>query len=223
MVSTRGSGLPPGQSEGPMRRFGLPHYARIRPVVPERPVLVVGGTVRRPVQIDVSELFSSARRVDQVSDLHCVTTWSATGLRWSGVLFRDVHELLAGRVRPHPSCAWVVFTGLDGYRSCMALSDALAGDVQLADRLGGEPLAADHGAPLRLVAPAHYGYKSVRHLCAVEYRTRYDPGSARWAAHRRGRVAREERSTLLPGWVWRRIWRRAAPGVRAAYDRAGED
>jgi DMSO/TMAO reductase YedYZ molybdopterin-dependent catalytic subunit len=117
----------------------------------------------------------------------------------------------------HPDAGWIVVTGLDGYRSCLALADALADDVLLADTLDGAPLTPEQGAPLRLVAPAHFGYRSVRSVCAIEYRTRYDPGSAGWMAHRRARVAREERSALFPGRVWRPVWRLAVAPLRRRY------
>ncbi|MCA1655081.1 MAG: molybdopterin-dependent oxidoreductase [Pseudonocardiaceae bacterium] len=192
----------------------MPWFAAVRPEVPARPVVLVTGTVRRPVQVDLAELLSLPRR-ETDADLHCVTTWSATGLRWGGVPFRAVHELLAARVSPHRDCRWVVFTGLDGYRGCLSLADAQ--DVLLADTLDGAPLTTEQGAPARVVAPAHYGYKSVRHVCAIEYRRRYDPGSAGWRAHRRGRVAHEERGPVLPGRVWRLLWRRLLPLVRRRY------
>lgn len=212
--------LPPGQRAAKLARFGLPEFARVHPVPPARPVVSVTGLVRHPAQVEVAELLGKAPRREQTSDLHCVTTWTATDLVWGGVPFRAVHEHLGERVHPHPACRWVVFTGLDGFRSCLPLADALAGDVLLADALDGGPLTADTGAPLRLVAPGHYGYKSVRHVCGIEYRRRYDPGSAGWKAHRRGSVAREERSRLLPGWVWRGIWRLSLPGVREKYRKA---
>ena len=53
----------------------------------------------------------------------------------------------------------------------MLLEDALADDVLLADRLDGAPLDAKHGAPVRLVAPAHYGFINVKHLCRIEVLT----------------------------------------------------
>lgn len=165
--------LPPGQTRAPMRRFGLPQFAAVQPIVPDDPVIWVGGQVRSPVQVAVADVQTGpGRRSEQRSDLHCVTTWSATGLEWGGVPFKAVHEWLVRRVVPHPGCGWVVFTGLDGYRSCLRLDDALAEDVLLADTVDGARLTADQGAPVRLVAPAHYGYKGVRHVCAVEYRIR---------------------------------------------------
>jgi DMSO/TMAO reductase YedYZ molybdopterin-dependent catalytic subunit len=207
--------LPAGQTAAPLRRFGLPMFAAVRPNIPARPTVTVTGAVRHPTQLEVADLLTAGDRVDRVADLHCVTAWTATGLHWSGVRFADVHQRLASLVDLHPAAAWVTFSGLDGYRSCLRLDDALG--ALLVDRLEDGPLPADHGAPLRLVAPAHYGYKSVKHLYAIEYRRSYDPGSAGWLAHRRGRVAHEERSRLLPGRVWRQVWRRTQAAVRRRY------
>ncbi|WP_328850132.1 molybdopterin-dependent oxidoreductase [Micromonospora globbae] len=213
-----GRRLPPGQAPAALRRFGLPQYARVRAQPPARPVVTVTGAVARPTQIDLADLMGAHRRHARRGDLHCVTTWSALDLRWEGVRFRDVHDTLATRVGPARSANWVTVTGLDGYRACLRLDDALHPDVLLADRLAGAPLGLAHGAPVRLVAPALYGYKSVKHVCAIEYRRDYDPGSARWAAHPRGRVAHEERSRHLPGPAWRFIWRTLLPRVRRLYD-----
>lgn len=160
-------------------------------------------------------------RRTQRSDLHCVTTWSALSLLWTGVPFREVHALLRESVGVSRSAEWVSFAGgLDGYWSCLRLDDALAEDVLLADTLDGKALGFAHGAPVRLVAPAHYGYKSVKHLTAIQYHRTYDSGPAGFMAHPRGRVEREERSRVLPGVLWRPVWRAALPLVRRRYDAA---
>lgn len=211
--------LPPGQHAADLARFGLPQFARRRVVAPARPVLAVGGEVRHPTQLDLHDLLARLPRRQQRSDLHCVTTWSALDLAWSGVAFRAAEELLAEIVRPHPRARWVMATGLDGFRSCLALEDARGDDVLLADQLDGAPLASSHGAPVRLVAPALYGYKGVKHLAALEYSRTYAAGSAGFKEHPRGRVAREERSRLLPGPVWRHVWALALPVARRAYQR----
>ncbi|GAB1516179.1 molybdopterin-dependent oxidoreductase [Actinophytocola sp. KF-1] len=213
--------LPTGQADAALRRFGLPRFARVRPRPSARPVVTVTGAVARPAQLQLGELLDRHDRRTQRSDLHCVTTWSARDLSWSGVPFRDVHATLTAETGVSGAAGWVTFTGVDGYRACLRLDDALADDVLLADHLDGVPLTVDHGAPVRLVAPAHYGYKSVKHVCAIEYRRDYDPGSARWAAHPRGRVAHEERSRYLPGALWRPIWRSLLPRVRARYEADG--
>src|SRR4051812_48202288 len=210
--------LPRGQTAGGLRRFGLPHLAPVHPRPVADHTVTVTGAVRRPTQLRTEELLRFGRRRRQTTDLHCATTWSALNLAWEGVSFREVHEALVAEVGVAPSAGWVTFTGLDGYRCCLRLDDALAADVMLADHLAGAPLDAPHGAPLRLVPPAHYAYKSVKHVCAIEYSRRYDPGPTWWVVHPRGRVGHEERSRVLPGRVWRLIWRRALPWARRPYD-----
>ena len=53
----------------------------------------------------------------------------------------------------------------------VAIEDALAEDVLIAERLNGRPLDSDHGAPARLVSPNQYGYVNTKHLCAIELHT----------------------------------------------------
>ncbi len=189
-------------------------------------MLTVTGDVRHPVQFDLAELSDGAPRRDQRSDLHCVTTWSAFDLVWSGVPFRNITHRIEPMVQPHPRARWVVAHGLDGFRACLSLEDALADDVLLADHLNGVPLPPAHGAPLRLIAPQQYGYKSVKHLITLEYRRSYAAGSAGFKEHPRGRVVHEERSRLLPGPVWRRAWALVLPVARRPYravDRSAPD
>jgi DMSO/TMAO reductase YedYZ molybdopterin-dependent catalytic subunit len=204
--------LPPGQrarSEFP--RFGLPAFAGRWPQIAASPALLIGGDVDRPFELAVSEL-ASLPRYQQVSDFHCVTTWSKLALRWGGVRLTDVYEqLVVPRAQPHASCRYLVIKGLDGYRISLSLEDALQPDVMLADRLDGRALALEHGAPLRLVAPRHYGYKSVKHLAAIELTRAAVRGSGGWKEHPRGRVALEERGRRLPGWAQRRLWRAVLP------------
>jgi DMSO/TMAO reductase YedYZ molybdopterin-dependent catalytic subunit len=209
--------IPPGQTPGAFQRFGPPGFARIRPQVAAQPVVTVSGAATRPVQLPLAALLALGVRTERRADLHCVTTWSALDLTWGGVPFRSVHDGLCRDVGVSRSARWVTFVGLDGYRACLRLDDALGDNVLLADHLDGAPLPPAHGAPLRLVAPAQYGYKSVKHVCAIEYRQAYDSGTAGWTAHPRGRVAREERSRYLPGPMWRVVWRTLLPRARRSY------
>ncbi|QFG20608.1 molybdopterin-dependent oxidoreductase [Actinomadura sp. WMMB 499] len=209
--------LPPGQAAAPLHRFGLPRFAARLPRVPDDPAVTVTGAVRRPSQYRAADLTALPGRAEHRADLHCVTTWSALDLRWTGVPFAAVHAHLAERAGVSARARWVAFTGLDGYRATLRLDDALVAGVVLADSLDGRPLTAAEGGPLRLAAPAQYGYKSVKHVYAIEYLTRYDAGSAGWLAHPRGRVDREERSLYLPGRVWRPLWRALLPRVRRVY------
>ena len=219
--------LPPGQHElDRFPRFGT-HLHRPAPAVPAEPAIEIGGAVTAAFTLRLSELAALPRR-EQVSDFHCVAGWSATGLRWEGVPFAAFHrEVLEPAVRPGAVVSHVVFGGLDGYRSVVALEDALGDDVLIADRLDGRPLDADHGAPVRLVSPSQYGFMSTKHLCRIELHTS-EPSEdyaeapllvrvgLRHAAqpHPRARVWEEERHRHLPARVVRPVYRLLIAPIR---------
>jgi DMSO/TMAO reductase YedYZ molybdopterin-dependent catalytic subunit len=113
--------------------------------------------------------------------------------------------------------------GQDGARTGMLLADLLDPDVLLADTLNGQPLTVEHGAPLRLIAPKHYAYKSVKYLCRMEFKpanTDYRVSGLRLMDHPRARVALEERGRLVPGWLLRYLYRPLVPGTVAKFAEA---
>ena len=210
--------LPPGQYElDQFPRFGLSQFANRFPKETRQVYLKIAGDVDESITVS-DELFDLPR-VDQTSDFHCVTTWTRRSLQWSGFRFSDFYErIVIPRARPQQDTLFVFFRGQDGYATSLPLADLLADTVLLADRLNGEPLSIEHGAPLRLIAPAHYGYKNPKHLCAVELwrkdRHYRSPTPFRFMAHPRARVALEERGTGVPGWLLRYLYRPIVlPGI----------
>lgn len=128
------------------------------------------------------------------ADFHCVTTWSVRGLRWTGVPLLEVFASLGITLAPAPYL--VARTG-DRRKAAFVWEDAVAEDVILATHLEGARLDDRHGAPLRLVSPSQYGYKSVKHLVAIDFRTAKPNTMSK--EHLRARVALEERHPTLPG------------------------
>ena len=219
--------LPPGQFVYPsFDRFGLGLFAKRFPAKPDTVEFTVGGDVGQP--IDVGRQFAELPRVEQTSDFHCVTTWSVLDVRWAGVRFSDFyHRVVVPLAKPRDGATFVVLRGQDGYAVSMQLDDLLADDVLLADTLDGRPLGLDHGAPLRLVAPAHYGYKNAKHIGAIEFWTdrrnyRFPFPYPDLMDHPRGRVALEERARVLPMWLIRPLYRALMPGARKKMRKALE-
>jgi DMSO/TMAO reductase YedYZ molybdopterin-dependent catalytic subunit len=213
--------LPPGQwVVTGFPRFGT-HLHRPPPRIPERPALLVDGEVDEPFRVDLAEL-AALPAIEQTSDLHCVTGWSAVGLRWSGVPFGAFYDaVVAPRLRPGAGVTHVVATGLDGLAARILLEDLLQPDVLLATGLDGAPLPPAHGAPLRLVSPSQYGHMNIKHLCGVRVCRVEGDGPAQPVAagglirmHPRARVWPEERHPNLPTALVRPLYRLfVAPGI----------
>lgn len=100
--------------------------------------------------------------------------WTQGGVStadWTGVPLKRV----LGAVSPRT--AEVVFTGADrgfdsgvehAFARSLPLEEAMRDDVLLAWEMNGQPLAPQHGAPLRLVVPGWFGMASVKWLSRIE-------------------------------------------------------
>ena len=203
--------LPPGQFEtSAFVRFGLGRFRDHSGPLGRVEDIAVRGDLAENVVVGGG--FSALPRQSLRADFHCVTGWSRRGLLWEGVRFCDFYEdLVRPRARPAEDVRLVVLRGADGYASSLPLQDLLQPDILLADTLDGTPLGRDHGAPLRLVAPPHYGYKNVKHLVAVEFwrdarNYRFPFPYPPFIDHPRARVAEEERGVGIPAGMLRAVY-----------------
>lgn len=158
--------------------FGVPR------TTPRRWRLRLGGSVAAPYDIGYDELLAMPRRELDVV-LECagngrsLMTPRPPGLPWdqravgcarfAGVPFC----LLAARARTEPTALEIVFAGADSgtvhgrrtaFERSLPLAVALHPDTLLATHMNGEPLAPEHGAPVRLVVPGRYAVADVKWL-----------------------------------------------------------
>lgn len=134
--------------------------------------LEVSGLVRRPMRIGYRELRAMPRS-EQTHDFHCVTGWSVSDVRWTGVRLRDV--LAAAGLRPQGKVLRFV-SAETPYVDSLTLEQADFDDVMLAYGMDGRTLTRPHGAPVRVVLPRMYGYKGVKWLKRIEVVDRYEDG-----------------------------------------------
>ena len=156
--------LPPGQhltKDWPVLDLGL------HPAIPrDRWTLQAFGAVDHAVTLDWAAL-QGLPQVRMVSDIHCVTTWSRYDNQWNGVPVRALLDL----VQPRPDAHHVLLHCHDGYTTNLDLADFASPDTILAHSWSGAPLTEEHGAPLRLVLPHLYFWKSPKWLSRIEFRT----------------------------------------------------
>ena len=106
------------------------------------------------------------------SDIHCVTHWSKFDNEWTGVRFRDV----LARVKANARAKYVMIHSYGGYTTNIALAELLDDDVLFAHTHNGEPLTREHGAPLRLVVPKLYFWKSAKWVRGIVLMDSDKPG-----------------------------------------------
>ena len=212
--------LPPGQKESSIfPRFGLPQYAERFPTVIDKVVLTIGGELQ---EFEISEELKLLPRNKQISNFHCVTTWSKLNLNWGGYSFRDFFETL---ILPqlNTEVSFVVLKAQDGYKTSLPLEDLLKDNVLLADELDAKPLSIEHGIPLRLIAPDHYGYKNVKHISRIEFYAqpqKIKKGLAHFMDHPTAKVASEERALTGPGILFRWLYKLGIKGTIKDFEKA---
>jgi len=174
------------EGSGPANRHDMPtlpvgqHEVKNWPVLdlgeqPEIPLdtwtLEVGGLVENPFTLTWDQ-FLALPQADDVSDFHCVTTWSRYDNRWRGVRFKTIAELAV----PREAAAFVLCTGSDfmpgsciPYTVNVPLARAVDDDVLLVHTWEGKPLPREHGGPCRMITPKLYAWKGAKWIRKIEF------------------------------------------------------
>ena len=159
--------LPPGQyatTDFPVLSAGPTPHASL-----ERWDLQVTGAVDAPRRWSWDEFLALPRETITV-DIHCVTKWSKFDTAWEGV---SLDTLLDGA---GSDAAFLIAHCDGGYTTNLPLADVRDGKAWVAFHYGGEPLAAEHGGPARLLVPHLYLWKSAKWVRRLELAREDHPG-----------------------------------------------
>ncbi len=150
--------------------------------------VTISGEVENPGVYDVDDLIARFSGLERIYRLRCVEAWSMV-IPWSGFLLRD----LVDWAQPTSRARYVEFRTLydpeqmPGQRRAildwpyvegLRLDEARNHLTLMATGVYGVPLPNQNGAPLRLVVPWKYGFKSIKSI--VELRFREDPPRTAW-------------------------------------------
>jgi DMSO/TMAO reductase YedYZ molybdopterin-dependent catalytic subunit len=136
--------LPPGQSL--TQKFPVLHYGPVPAFKPETWDMRVWGEVEEEIRWTWDE-FNQLPRTSIKMDIHCVTRWSKFDTAWEGVSVRTLLDQEVIKLRP--AAKFVVQHAEYGFTVNLPLEAVLADNFLLATHFDGQPLTADHGAPLR--------------------------------------------------------------------------
>jgi len=138
----------------------------------------VGGLVNKPNTYGVEDLIKLCGEEERVYRMRCVEGWSMV-IPWLGF---PLHKLLAD-VEPKAEAAYVQFETLNDpqqfpnlssklyewpYVEGLRIDEAMNDLTLLSTGLYGKELPAQNGAPIRLVVPWKYGFKSIKSIVKIE-------------------------------------------------------
>lgn len=147
--------LPPGQHL--VERFPVLDLGVSPAIETAQWRLTLHGLVEQPLDLNW-QAFHQLPQEEFVSDIHCVTSWSRFDNHWRGVAVRHLLEA----ARPLSEARFVFIRSFDNYTTNMPLDDFAHEQCLLATHWEGKPLTREHGAPVRLIIPHLYLWKSAK-------------------------------------------------------------
>jgi methionine sulfoxide reductase catalytic subunit len=145
----------------------------------------VEGEVKKPRKFSMEEILKLAPLEERIYRHRCVEAWSIV-VPWIGFSFSN----LANLVEPTPKARFVAFesyfdpgqmpqakyTGLDyPYVEGLRLDEAMNPLALLCVGMYGETLPNQDGAPVRIVIPWKYGFKSIKSLVKIRFQEKMPP------------------------------------------------
>jgi DMSO/TMAO reductase YedYZ molybdopterin-dependent catalytic subunit len=133
--------------------------------------LTISGLVKNPTMFTWDQ-FMELPQVEDISDFHCVTSWSRLDNHWQGVRFRDI----AAQCEPLPNAKFVYIKAFDAYSTNLPLEEAMKEDVLLVHHWEGHPITRDHGGPVRMITPQLYAWKGAKWIGEIVFREQDELG-----------------------------------------------
>ena len=139
--------------------------------------IAVEGEVNRPTVFDIDDVLKRFPAEERVYRLRCVEAWSMV-IPWLGFPLKD----LLAAVEPTSRARFVEFTTLHDteqmpgqrrnelawpYVEGLRMDEAMHPLALLAVGLYGKMLPNQNGAPIRLVVPWKYGFKSIKSIVRI--------------------------------------------------------
>ncbi|MEK9723568.1 MAG: protein-methionine-sulfoxide reductase catalytic subunit MsrP [Rhodospirillaceae bacterium] len=154
----------------------------------------VDGLVDNPGEYDVDDLIKGSALEERVYRFRCVEAWSMV-VPWVGVPLAAMIK----RLGPKNEAKYVAFETLVDteqmpgqhyavltwpYREGLRMDEAMNPLTLMAVGLYGEVLPNQNGAPIRLVVPWKYGFKSIKSIVRISFTDKQPPTSWNMAAAR---------------------------------------
>ena len=172
----------------------------------------VEGEVKKPRTFTMDEILKIAPLEERIYRHRCVEAWSIV-VPWIGFSFSNLIKL----VEPTPKAEFVAFqsyfdpqqmpqakyAGIDfPYVEGLRMDEAMNPLALLCVGMYGETLPNQDGAPVRMVLPWKYGFKSIKSLAKIKFQQKHPPATwNRMAPNEYGFYSNVNPSVDHPRWT----------------------
>ena len=150
-------------------------------------VIEVNGMVEEPGLYSVADLIEGLTEEERIYRFRCVEAWAMV-VPWNGFELKDILDKVGVQsdakyvafetaLRPD-EMPGVRYNVLDWpYREGLRLDEALHPLTMMATGIYGKPIPNQNGAPIRLVVPWKYGFKSIKSIVRITLTDKEPPTS----------------------------------------------
>jgi len=157
------SRLPPGQHI--VDRFPVLQQGKVAHIDRDKYKLEIAGEIENPKKYSLEELRNLCN-TKMSADIHCVTSWSKFDIKWEGISFKTLLDI----VNPKESANYAEFLCADGgFTTTVPIDKIKSDNAILALKLEGVSLGDKHGGPVRAVIPNLYFYKSAKWVKKITF------------------------------------------------------
>jgi sulfoxide reductase catalytic subunit YedY len=146
----------------------------------------VKGLVQKPRTLDLDDLLKTMPLEERLYRFRCVEAWSMA-VPWTGFPM----SLLIKQLDPKPEAKYIRFVTANRpkempgmkmafrypwpYFEGLRMDEAMNPLTMIVTGLYGKPLPKQNGAPVRVIVPWKYGYKSIKSIVTIEFTSKEPP------------------------------------------------
>nr|WP_202925181.1 molybdopterin-dependent oxidoreductase [Myxacorys almedinensis] len=200
----------------PLSEFYVQSYALPSRVNADTWELHIKGAVNAPLTLTLSDILQAPQETFYLT-MECIGNPTGGNLignaQWTGTPLLPFLE----KAGIKPEAKEFAMKGADWYETTLPVAELMREGVRLVHQMNGEPLTAEHGYPVRIIIPGHFGQKQPKWL--VELSAIAKPKTGFWENQGWSNTAEIPTHGMIRQVQERRVWDKRH---RVTLDRGGE-
>lgn len=151
----------------PLSEFYVQSYALPSRVNADRWSLDIHGAVDRPLTLTLPDILNAPQEEFYLT-MECIGNPKGGNLignaQWTGTPLLPFLQ----KAGVQADAVEFALRGNDWYETTLPVSEVMRPDVRLVHKMNGAPLTIDHGYPVRIIIPGHFGQKQPKWLVGIK-------------------------------------------------------